>query len=209
VNRRLVRTFEDIRAVLASNGFNVAVDQCRTVPADYNTSAHGLLTLFTGRALIPGLWGYLPTWSKDQTRFQLSAHAETVFDKPMFRGPVRNSRCVVPVDGYIELNPRGRSYVGPHFVYREQRQPFFVAAVHTENLDGNPTVAILTRPASAVMRPFCERMPVAYQDAAMAKPWLADCIVGDSIEWLCCHAIDPRVIDTSENHESLLLNYTG
>ena len=65
MNRRLVRTFADVRGVLIAHGFEVKADMCRAVPADYNTGTHGLLAIFNGRALIPALWGYLPTWMKD------------------------------------------------------------------------------------------------------------------------------------------------
>ena len=204
MNRRLVRTFEDVRGVLTAHGFEVKADMCRAVPADYNTGTHGLLTIFNGRALIPGLWGYLPTWMKDQSRFQLSARIETVFEKPMFQGPVRNSRCVVPVDAYVELNPTGRDFVGPHVVYRQDRAPFFLGGLYTENLDGNPTVALLTKPASAAMRGFCERMPVAFEDYVGGSKWLLAKDVSHNIEWFAHHAIAARVLDESQNDAQLL-----
>ncbi|HPH65912.1 MAG TPA: SOS response-associated peptidase family protein [Kofleriaceae bacterium] len=208
MNRRLVRTFEDVRGVLLAHGFGVRADMCRAVPPDYNTGAHGLLTIFNGRALIPGLWGYLPTWMKDQSRFQLSARAETVFEKPMFQGPVRNSRCVVPVDAYVELNPR-MAGAGPHLVYRPNRAPFFLAGLFTENLDGNPTVALLTKPASSAMHQFCERMPVAFEDHIGGDKWLAAKDFNHNIEWFEQHRIDARVLDESQNDPGLLDRLPG
>ena len=122
----------------------------------------------------------------------------------MFQGPVRNSRCVVPVDAYVELNPTGRAFVGPHLVYRQDHTPFFLGGLYTENLDGNPTVALLTKPASAAMRGFCERMPVAFDDHIGGSKWLLAKDVSHNIEWFSHHAIAARVLDESQNDAQLL-----
>jgi putative SOS response-associated peptidase YedK len=184
----LARSFSNVREVLRNAGFAVMADHCRLMPPELQTGRHGLLAIFNGRVLMPGLWGYLPTWIKDQSHFQLTARVETVFDKPMFRGPVRNSRCVVPVDGYIVPSPQALT-LGTQHVHRPALAPFFIGGLYTENLDGNPTVALLTRPASGAMQDLSDRMPVAFENAATSMRWLTHSDPNQCLEWLEHHAL--------------------
>src|SRR5262245_13835274 len=49
-------------------------------------------------------WGLIPSWAKDAKIGwrTINARAETVRQKPAFRGPFRHHRCLVPASGFYE-----------------------------------------------------------------------------------------------------------
>ena len=63
------------------------------------------------RQLVTMRWGLTPYWAKD-TSFSsrmINARGETVAQKPAFRKPFQQHRCLVPADGYYEWkNEEGR-----------------------------------------------------------------------------------------------------
>ena len=76
--------------------FNV----CPTTTIDTIMSEEG------GRDLVPMRWGLVPNWwSKPLKELKLAtfnARAETVAEKPFFRGAFKRKRCLIPVSGYYE-----------------------------------------------------------------------------------------------------------
>lgn len=79
-------------------------------------------------------WGLIPSWVKgmgtaEKIRFQTgNARAETIFEKPSFRSPIKNQRCLVLVDGFYEWQEvRGKNY--PHYIHLTDRRPFAFAGV--------------------------------------------------------------------------------
>jgi putative SOS response-associated peptidase YedK len=75
-------------------------------------------------------WGLIPAWwSKPLKELRLAtfnARAETVAEKPFFRGPFKSKRCLIPVSGYYEWQdaPGGK-------------QPWYFTAA-----DGSPALTI-------------------------------------------------------------------
>src|SRR3954467_4213660 len=50
-------------------------------------------------------WGLIPAWWKKkakETPATFNARAETVHEKPMFRGAFKRTRCLIPISGYYE-----------------------------------------------------------------------------------------------------------
>ena len=88
-----------------------------------------LLYALIGSALM--LWGLLPEWSKDPLAGlrPFNARAETVADKPSFRGAWRHRRCLLPASGFYEWQAvaGGKQpwYVSP------RDAPFFAFAVQS------------------------------------------------------------------------------
>jgi putative SOS response-associated peptidase YedK len=54
--------------------------------------------------LIEMQWGLIPSWSKEpRAQFStINARAETITKSPVFRGPFKSRRCLVPASGFYE-----------------------------------------------------------------------------------------------------------
>lgn len=110
-------------------------------------------------------WGLVPHWAKELSdRYRMiNARAETVADKPAFRGPFRSRRCLVPADGYFEWKA-GPERKQPYFIHRNDDSPVFLAGLWDrweKGQDGSlDSFAIVTTSASERLSSVHDRMPV-------------------------------------------------
>jgi putative SOS response-associated peptidase YedK len=140
------------------------------------------------RALRLMQWGLLPRWSRPGSRpiAPINARAETLEDKPMFRGLLRRSRCIVPVNGFYEWRQSGG-----------RKQPYYIAPAddgdiwglaglydQVEGPDGEPlsSYTIVTTAANPLLAPLHERMPAILRR-------------DDEADWLSPEVDDPRQLE--------------
>jgi putative SOS response-associated peptidase YedK len=131
-----------------------------------------------GRRTVAELrWGLIPSWAKDaKIGYSLiNARAETVAEKPAFRGSFKARRCLIPASGFYEwAATRSRQKQPYHFRLRDGR-PFAFAGLWERwaGRDGEPieSCSIITTEANAVVRPVHERMPVILSPEGFAA-WL-------------------------------------
>ncbi|MFI1869843.1 SOS response-associated peptidase [Streptomyces jumonjinensis] len=75
-------------------------------------------------------WGLVPSWAKspEGAARMINARAETVHEKPSFRGPFASRRCILPADGYYEwvTAPEERELEEQGKRKRPRKQPYFV-----------------------------------------------------------------------------------
>jgi putative SOS response-associated peptidase YedK len=123
-------------------------------------------------------WGLIPSWCKDPGAFTtlINARAETLLEKPSFRGAVRHKRCLVPADGFYEwTGPKGAKR--PFLIRPRAGGPLAFAGLAEDWLgaDGSEidTMAIVTVPANATVAPIHDRMPAIVPPEAF-DAWL-DC----------------------------------
>lgn len=116
------------------------------------------------RELVLVRWGLIPGWAKDPARMGnlINARAETVCEKPAFRGGIRHRRCLVPADGFYEwTGSAGRKT--PYLARRPEGGPIALAGIweHWLGADGSEidTMAILTVAANASVARIHDRMP--------------------------------------------------
>lgn len=82
-------------------------------------------------------WGLIPYWVKDEKqadeikRMTLNARADTLFQKPSFREPIRSKRCIVPSTGYFEWRHEGNKKI-PYYIYVKDEPIFSMAGVYDE-----------------------------------------------------------------------------
>lgn len=142
-------------------------------------------------------WGLVPSWAKDVRigSSMINARAETVAEKPAFKGLFRKHRLLVPMDGFYEwqapgpeapLDAKGKPRKTPMFIHSHDGAPLVAAglwAVWKE--PGSPadaawlhTCTIITTAANALMSQVHDRMPV-FLHSRDWDTWL-DPSIGDS-----------------------------
>src|SRR3989338_8466299 len=112
-------------------------------------------------------WGLAPSWMKDPQAKEglINARAETLLQKPSFKKPFLQSRCLVLADGFYEWVKRegGRTKAPMRFVLKT-REPFAFAGLWDlwtkRGLDGFRSFTIVTTKASGFLASYHERMPV-------------------------------------------------
>jgi putative SOS response-associated peptidase YedK len=107
-------------------------------------------------------WGLIPYWWKKplkQLPASFNARAETVADKPMFRGAFARRRCIIPASGSA-ADGGVLSLAG---LWDKWRDP----------ATGEPTTSctIIVTAANALTRPIHDRMPIILDKADFAA-WL-------------------------------------
>jgi putative SOS response-associated peptidase YedK len=125
------------------------------------STAVPVLTLEDGaRSLGPARWGLIPHWWKRDKppSFTINARLEEISGKPMWRDPIRRSRCLLPAEGWYEWRaaPDGKE---PHYITRRDRRPFCFAGLYSVWRDVS-SCAILTTQALAPVSEVHDRMPV-------------------------------------------------
>lgn len=122
-------------------------------------------------------WGLIPGWAKDRkiASRMINARAETLAEKPAFKGLFRKKRCIVPMAGFYEwrpgvdggpVNAKGQPLKQPMFIHRVDGAPLAVAGLWTawkdpDDPDGRflHSATIVTTAANATMAPVHDRMP--------------------------------------------------
>ena len=109
-------------------------------------------------------WGLIPGWARDPRigNKMINARAETLIEKPAFRAPLIERRCIVLADGFFEWRPDGRSKT-PTYIQLESRRPFALAGLWDTWVDASggvrSTCAIITTAPNAFMARYHNRMP--------------------------------------------------
>ena len=138
-------------------------------------------------------WGLIPNWVKDQktSMHPINAKAETLAEKPMFCGLLKNRRCIVPASGFFEWKTEGKRKI-PYYICLKDSPLFGIAGLYDIWLDefseAHLTNTIITTGANELVAPLHDRMP------AILKR-------GDEDRWLSGDA------PTSDDMKKLLGSY--
>ncbi|CAB4363638.1 unannotated protein [freshwater metagenome] len=132
-------------------------------------------------------WGLVPSWAKDVRigSKMINARAETLGEKPSFKGLFRTHRLLVPMDGFYEwqqgtgLTAAGKPAKTPMFIHRADGAPLAAAGLWAawREPGADPsdpwlhTLTVITTSANATMAPVHDRMPVLMEKADWAE-WL-------------------------------------
>lgn len=145
-------------------------------PARYNvapTQPVPIVRLEGGRRhFVLVRWGLIPSWSKGEPQSLLiNARAETIAEKPSFRGAFRHRRCLMPADGFYEWKAMPKGPKQPFYIRRRDGRPFAFAAIWDNwmTADGSEieSCAVVTTEANATLAPIHARMPVILDE----KDW--------------------------------------
>lgn len=160
-----------------------------------------------GRELVPMRWGLIPGWWKKSAQEMpatFNARAESVADKPMFRGAFKERRCIIPASGFYEwTGEKGNRQ--PHLFTAAGGAPVMAFAGLWERwrhpvIGEQLSCTIIVCGASQWMEKYHDRMPVILEPANF-DAWLTGrlgtdalkCAPEDSLrEWL----VSPRLNKT-------------
>ena len=143
-------------------------------PADYNVAPTTFQPVIradkeTGeRALVTMRWGMVPYFAKSAVDFKgfstINAKAETLMGKPMWRGPFRRHRCLVPADGFYEWKTLDARTKQPYAFAMRSGVPFAFGRIWDawKEPDGGwlQTFAIITTYPNELTATVHNRMPV-------------------------------------------------
>jgi len=119
-------------------------------------------------------------WSKPLKELKLAtfnARAETVAEKPMFRGPFKRTRCLIPVSGYYEWQDTPGGKQPWYFTARDGSPALTIAGLWDEWHDKasgetlKSCTMIITEPDKVVAEVH-DRMPVLLGEKDY-EPWLS------------------------------------
>lgn len=125
------------------------------------------------RSLAKMKWGLVPNWVKDLNSWKsnlINARAETVMEKPSFRGAFKHRPCLIPVSGFYEWTKDKQ----PYYFQVQERQLFALAglwelwnpkglASRHNGEDELITCTIITTKANTQAAKVHHRMPVIIQ----------------------------------------------
>lgn len=149
----------------------------RNLPPRYNIAPTTFIDVVTtrirnreivGREMVPMRWGLIPDWwkkSRKDVPATFNARAETLAEKPMFRGALRYRRCIIPASGFYEWTG-GKGARQPHLFTAADGAPVLAFAglwdrwIDPDNFDEVISATIIVSVASAWMTPYHDRMPV-------------------------------------------------
>lgn len=120
-------------------------------------------------------WGLVPSWLKDADRIAefkistLNAKAETLSEKPSFRKPLQNKRCLVIAHGFFEWQHNGKVKV-PYYIKMKDDSLFTFAGLYDEwvNIETGEIyngLSIITCKANSLLERIHnskKRMPVIF-----------------------------------------------
>ncbi len=123
-------------------------------------------------------WGLIPSWANDPAMGArlINARAETLAEKPSFRGPYKYKRCLIFADGFYEWKAEsGTKLKIPHYIRLKSGLPFTFAGLWDEwqAPDGSlvKSCALITTRPNELMASLHHRMPVILPPAAHEQ-WL-------------------------------------
>ena len=122
-------------------------------------------------------WGLVPSWAADPNigYKMINARAETLAQKPAFKGLIEARRCVIPADGFYEWQKDAPGGKQPYLFERMGGKSLALAGLWDvwPSPQGRELISftIITTRANELVGRIHERMPVILGEAAL-KIWL-------------------------------------
>lgn len=138
-------------------------------------------------------WGLIPSWAKDESvgARMINARAETLAEKPSFKGLLRSKRCLVIADGFYEWKQEHGQKM-PMFIALKSGEPFAFAGLWDswKSPDGEPvrSCTIITTTPNALVASIHDRMPAILTPEAR-EMWLDPAVRDEHalIPWLTAY----------------------
>lgn len=124
-------------------------------------------------------WGLIPYWSKEGRYTNtplINARCETLEEKPSFRLPFSQHRCLIPADSFYEWEKSGKERK-PFRILRKDGRILCMAGLWDVWKHGDITIhsfTIVTTRANEDIASLHDRMPVLLTDRTMQTTWLEE-----------------------------------
>jgi putative SOS response-associated peptidase YedK len=121
-------------------------------------------------------WGLIPHWTKDESigYKMINAPAETLTEKPSYRGLIRSKRCIVPASGFYEWQKTDNGKQ-PFYIHAEDDEYLPFAGLYDiwKNPEGSEiySCTIITTQPTVNLQAIHNRMPVILE-ADAEEVWL-------------------------------------
>ncbi|MFA6648054.1 MAG: SOS response-associated peptidase [Candidatus Izemoplasmatales bacterium] len=119
-------------------------------------------------------WGFVPEYTKDESKILINARSETVDKLYTFKKSLIERRCLIFADGFFEWS-RSTGTKTPYRFVLKKTKVFALAGLWSSfiNKQGKRvfTTTIITTKANSLMSEIHDRMPVIL-DQESAKIWL-------------------------------------
>jgi putative SOS response-associated peptidase YedK len=167
----LYRLTLDQPAVNMRARFNV----CPTTTIDTIIGQHGQ------RRLVPMRWGLVPSWWSESLKelklATFNARAETVAEKPFFRGAFKRNRCPIPVSGYYEWQDTPGGKQPWYFTSSDGSPALTIAGLWDEWRDRESgktlrSCTMIITELNSFVAEVHDRMPVLLAEDGF-EPWLS------------------------------------
>jgi len=196
------------------------VDGAATAEARYNVAPSQAVPVVVardgGRAVQALSWGFRPAWMRDpQKPAPINARAETLLERPLFKGAVLGHRCLVPADGFYEWQVRpGQKRNQPYYIRLRDESLFAFAGLYTGPSGSSPgTCVLITTAPNELMVPFHDRMPAILRpedEAAWLDPELRQAEIVTSLlrsypeELMVAYPVGPLVSTVANDGPALV-----
>jgi len=117
----------------------------------------------TSREMVFARWELIPHWSKEsKTKYStINARIESVAEKPTYSAPFRQSRCLIPADGFYEWKVIDDVKV-PYYMRMRKGDVFAFAGI-CDQWQGEGEIinscSIIVMQANETMQPVHDHMP--------------------------------------------------
>lgn len=149
------------------------------------------------RELTTMRWGLVPYWADDARTIHINARIETVATKPAFSRPLQRHRCLIPVDGFYEWEPKEQGRA-PHWVHRADGHPMTFAGIWSRWKEPRSDewarrFSIITTLAQGLIARIHDRMPVMVSEETWG-PWLDPDLEDSDAALALLEPLDPELI---------------
>lgn len=132
--------------------------------SSYNIAPTDHVATIIGKQLTLSRWGLTPSWAKDDSfaSKMINARAETLSQKPSFKGSFKRHRCIIPANGYYEWSIDKGGKKRPYYIKPKNQELFLFAAlfdVWEKNENHLLSSTIITTSANNELKKIHERMP--------------------------------------------------
>lgn len=160
-------------------------------------------------------WGLVPSWKQNAKsgEWLFNARAETLPEKPAFKGLLTGSRCIFPASGFYEWKrERGRAL--PYYLYVRDAHLFGCAGLYDwwtppGSYGKILTCVMVTCDANPLVQKIHGRMPVIL-GRPLEETWLRGgegylpALKTYPAEEMGCHRVDERVNSSSDDDPGMI-----